>query len=504
MASVPLAVAPSNPTPGLYLTVDLLRGAASPGQSKLKCLIVGPKMASGDMTADTEVREVYSPEDVATACGSGSLPHLAYQAAIKKDPTISCSILCPTASAGSVAAGAITFTGVPTTSGTVRLWVQGRVIDVPWLAGDAVTDIKARAVAAINKLSPSLYVTASSGSAGAVTMTAKGAGPAGNDIKIRYKILDGCAGGAVTITAMSGGTTEPDFTTALATVQGTEYDYIALCCSNADVNAASSNNPARLQTHIAAVRSGLNAKLQQGIIGTTCTSVSTAKVGAIGRNAELLEEMLGMSIESLPCEVSGAEMGSRSNDRKLRGNANRIGTDMSDVLYGSPDVIGDQPTAAESTDALSNGVSLLSYTAQGQIQVMRAITTHSADTSGNQDFRCFDCNEIDAMFDYAKDLRSALPLEFPQCKIARDRVPGDEELPTGVVEERDVKAFIVSRTQYWIRNGYINGEAFNASVAAGELIVQVNETDETQLDIFIPAKPFKVLAKFGLFLAKKN
>jgi len=503
--SAPLVVSPTNKTPGLFLRVNLLYGVVSPGAAGLRCLIVGPKNTTGgDIVADTEVRSIYSMADVEAAAGVGSLPALCYAAALTKDPTIKCDLLCPTESGGAAATGTITASGTITTDGTIRCTIHGVVVDVPWLVGESADAWKIKAIAYINKRTAELFVTASSGGTGVVTLTAKSKGPAGNDVCLRAKIIEGCGSGAVAVSAahLASGTTEPVFTTALTTVAGTEYDYIAECMSNADVNAASSNNSAKLKTHIGTYNIGLNAHLQQGVTATT-TSVASAKTGAIGLNSEVMETMLGIGVESLPSEVAGAEMGDRSSARKLRGNANRIGTDMSDALYPSADIIGDQPTAAEAIDALDNGVSMLHYDSTGAIRVMRAITTHSVDSNSNPDYRCLDCNEVDAMYDYAKDLRVALPQEFYQCKVAADRVQGDSELPEGVVECRDIKAFIISRTMgFWVPKGYINGDEFQAAVLAGQIIVEINSSDETQVDIFIPAKPFKILSKMGVYVGK--
>jgi phage tail sheath gpL-like len=501
--SAPVVVSPTVKVPGFYLRVNLLYGAVSPGTGTIKCLIVAPKNSSGNMTANTEVRVINSQDEAETAAGVGSLPALMYAAALKKDPTLKCSFLCPTASGGVAATRTITpnaGAGI-TTDGTIRVRISGRIIDVPWIVGETADNWKTKAIAAINKRTAEIHVTASSGGVGVVLLTAKIAGPHGNDIIVDADIIEGCAGGSVAAANVVVGTTEPDFTTALTYVAGSEYDYIALGQSNADANLGAACNGARLKTHINLYNTGLNAHLQQGVIGTS-SSEASAKTGAVYLNDVAMETMLGIGLESLPCEIAAAEMGSRSYDRKTRGNANRIETDMSDALYPSADIIGDQPTNAEAIDALDNGVSLLHYDSLGVLRVMRAITTHSLDPNSNPDYRCLDCNEVDAMYDYAKDLRVALPTEFPQCKVARDRVQGDEELPEGVVEERDIKNFIVQRTDYWIKKGYINGEDFKAAVAAGELIVQVNSTDETQVDIFIPAKPFKNLSKIGVYLAK--
>lgn len=502
---IPLAVAPTNPVPGLHMVVNLLYGAASPGSGTIRALLVGPKNTTGgDMTVDTEVRAVNSPEDVKTAAGQGSLPHLAYKALFANDPTARVDLLCPTASAGAAAAGTITYTGTISTSGTVRHWIQGRVIDVPWLVGEDVDAMVTKAVLYINRYADDLFVTASDAvGAGIVDLTAKGKGPAGNDVTLRAKIIEGCASGSVAVSGanLTGGTTEPVFTTALASAAGTEYDYVVLCCSNADTNAASANNPAKLETHIGTYNTGLNAKLQQGVLASTAT-IAAAKTGAVGLNNETIEHLCGVGLESLPCELAGAECGDRMRRRKLNPNSNRIGTELKG-LYPSDDILGDNPTEAEAIDAMQNGVSLIAYTANQTLILMRPITTHSQDSAGNPDVRCFDVNEVDALYDYAKDLRAALPAEFEQAKIAKDRVAGDDPLPEGVVEESDVKAFIVSRTKgFWVPKGVIDGDKFDAAVADGTFVVQVNATDPTQVDIFIPAVPFKILSKFGLYVAK--
>jgi phage tail sheath gpL-like len=503
--AIPLAVAPTTPTPGMYLQVNLLAGATSPGSGGLRALIVGPaNTTGGDITADTEVRTINTETEIKTAAGAGSLPHLAWKAAQRANRALRCDLLCPTESGGSAASGTITVSGTITTDGNVRCVIMGRVIDVPWLVGETADNWVTKAVTAINAHSDDLFVTASDAVAsGAVDLDAKGKGPAGNDVTLRAEITEGCASGSVTVSGanLSGGTTEPDFTTALANVQGTEYDFILLCGSNADVNAASSNNPAALETHIDLLNTGLQAKLQQGVYGSTGT-IAAAKTGAVGRNSEKLEHTVTVNGESLPCEFGGWEMGDRMAQRLLKFNANRIGRKPIG-LYGSADITSDNPTQAESDDALDNGVTPFGYTANGELYVIRPITTHSQDDSGNQDKRCFDVNEVDAMYEVAKDLRVAIPVEFEGAKVARDRETGDEELPEGVVEERDIKAFIQSRIQeFWVPKGVVNGVEFAAAVAAGELVVQVNDTDETQVDIYIPAKPFKVLSKFGMTIDK--
>ncbi len=502
----PLAVDPNTTVAGLWLTVDLLRGSSSPAAQGLKVAILAPKntTATGGttITPNTEVRSVSSPDDMKAAGGSGCLGALAYKAAFGEDSLIQCDYIAPAESAGAAATGTFTFGSTPTSSRTARLKIQGRTIDVPWNTGETADDAKTKAINAINEKTDDLHVVASSGGVGIVTLTAKAKGPTGNDVQISALLIGGAGGTLVASGAtLTGGTTEPDFTLALALIQPEEYDYILICCSSAEVENASTGNHVRLETHIDGNVSGLNAKLQQGIYASRAT-IAAAKTGAIGRNSLYLEHNLAENMQSLPCELAGWALGNRTRRRRLNPNPNRIGT-VTKGVYGSLDPNADNPTPNEIQDAQTNGVTMYGYNAVKELVLLRPVTTHSKDDSGNPDRRCFDNNEVDAMFDTAKDLRTYLPQQYFQVKVTKDRAETDEDLPEGVVEERDIKGTIVQRIRdFWVKRGVQNGEKFEAAVAGGQLIVQVNALDPTQVDIFVPLEPFKVLAKFGLYVAK--
>lgn len=504
---VPLAVDPSNPSPGLYLTVNLLRGTTSPGTAGVKALILTPPATvTGDIAVGTELRAVYSADDIETA--AGKCPgYFAAKALWANDPQALVTLGVCAESAGAAAAGTITFAGTPSANETYRVWIHGVSIDLTWTVGDGVTAARDAAVLAINAKSADLFAIASAGSGGVVNITARTKGPIGNDITLRVSKLAG-TGGTLTASGakLTSGTTEHDYTTILATAAGTEYDYILIATSNADAQSSSaSSNPGRLKTHIATYKTGTAAKLQQGVYGST-GSISSAKTNAVAMNSENLEHVCSVNDESLPCELAGAELGDRMRRRRRESNANRVFQPLARVR-GSADPVGDQPTDAERIDALNNGVTLIAYDGSRSPILLRPITTHSIDTANNQDRRAFDTSEIDALYDYAKDLRAALPQEFlspdGQVKIAKNRVTGSDPLPAGVVEERDVRSFIASRTmEYWVPKGVIDGALFQAAIDDGSLVCEVNASDPTQLDVFVPAVAFKILAKIGLYVAK--
>jgi phage tail sheath gpL-like len=106
------------------------------------------------------------------------------------------------------------------------------------------------------------------------------------------------------------------------------------------------------------------------------------------------------------------------------------------------------------------------------------------------------------MFAVFRDLRVAFPQQFPNASISENLPAGADPLPAGVVEVKDVRAFLISRLRFWARSGVLNKAALEASIEANELVVEIDETDKTQVNIFVPASIIKPLAKFGVVGSK--
>jgi phage tail sheath gpL-like len=502
MAALAKAVASSVKTPGLYLTIDLLGGASNPSSGALRILIMSPKNSSGgDGTANTEIRQVFGADDVADMLGAGNPGHLCAKRLFEHNGLAQVDVIAPTESAGAAATSTTTFTGPTTSNGTVRIRIHGRVIDVPWLSGESATTFVARAVLAINALSSDIFVTASQ-STGDLILTAKSKGPWGNDVLIDATIIEGAAGGAVSVNpaALTGGTTEPDFTTALSNVDTLEYRRIILCLSNADATlATTSSNADRLKTHINSLNTGNQAKLQIGLVGHTGTTTN-AKGGAVHRNEAAFQYVLGRSYEDLPAELAGAEAGDATRFIALRANYNRIGNKLN--LYGPRDVKASKLTAAEVEDLLSNGVTPLDQEpATNEVFVVRPITTHSLN-GANPDYRAFDMSDIDGVYTVAADLRSAVPAEFANCSISEDLEPNADPLPPGVVELKDVRAFYLARLEFWADEGVVNRANLRAKIAAGDFIFEIDSSDPTQVNNVLPFSIVKPLAKQGVVIRK--
>ena len=499
--TLPLAAPPTSPTPGFWLTVDLTPKSVAAGSQPIRVAILGQKSSTGEIVANRK-REVLSEQDVERSHGIGNPVTLAYRSLRRRWPNARVDVLSPTPSEGQAASGAFQVSGTPTVGYTGRYKIHGVVIDVPWNVGETATDFHARSVTYIGRYTRRLAVTASHASTPSrVLLTSKVTGPIGNDVEVSFELLDGAGGTiAASVDALSGGSTEPDFTETLAAINGEEYDIIGLCLSNADVESTT-GNVARLETHIDGLDSGPEAKLQQGLVVHTGLRTATA-VSAVARNTQTLEILNAQNASSLPSEILGEELGDRAMQIQLKISANRIGTQYTNLIVGSQDPLGDTPDTAESDAALLSGVSLVGYNAYGECRLIRAVTTYSQTPEGAQVLPT-DCNEIDAVYQYAKDLRAYLPTLYAGVKVARDSEGEEGDLPEGVVEEKDIRSSIIARTVgFWIPKGILQGAHFLEKVANGEVIVRVNDTDETQVDIFIPVKPTKNLAKLGVYIAK--
>lgn len=508
--AIPQAVSPSVLTPGLYLVVDLLAGTASPSTGVLRVVLLASKSSAGNLTNNTEVRAGGGEASASTAFGPGTLGHLAAKRLYGRYPQAQVDFVSPAPGAGTATLN-LTVSGAPTQNTSILIDIHGVEFEVAWLVGETAATIATRIISEILLRTNDLAVTAVTGGAGIATVNSKVAGNVGNDVKVKAVLSKTATGteaiaGALVYTALSGGTTDPDYTTALASIQGKEYAYILPCLSNTDATATGAlSNVGRIVNHINGRNTGRNAKLQQYVVGCT-SSIAAAKAATVhansGQNDEVGELILCVNGRGLPGELAAREVGGWLLGLSTDGAVNRIG-ELLDGYTGSGDKIADNPTDAQSEDALGNGVSLVGYTEQGLEYLIRAVTTHSQDSAGGPDRRLLDCQYVAGTYIVARDLRSALPAEFPNAKITPDTAPGEEPPPAGVIEERDIKAFVIARLRFWVTQGVITKASLDASIANGELIVQVNASDPTQVDIVLPFKIVPPLAKMGVVVQRQ-
>lgn len=499
---VDTAISPTTRSPGVAVKVNLLSGAGSAGTTALKTILIVAKGA-GSLAVNTVSESVNGEDAAGDLIGIGSPGHLSAKAFFACFPRGRLDVICATAVAGAAATGTFVFGGsTPTAAQTVKAYIKGVLIEYVWNAGVATAAAAAAFNALVNAKTSLLPVTAGV-AASTVTVTAKIHGTWGNDIKIRVTITSGV--GTVTVSGanMAGGSGETDPTAALTAISAREYDYMVVAVNgNTDTyTAASTTAVAKAKTQVDASDTGLYAKLQQLIVGGT-GSLTSAKVGTGFLNFTAGQMIFCRDAESLPAEIAGFEAGSRANAETDDPTVNRINTvyasTLGATLYGPSDRVAGPLSEIELEDALQNGITPVVFDTSGNAMCSRPITMYFKDTGGNSDDRCLDVSRPTGVYAVVKDLRTFLARRFPQAKLVPDQPVGAQPLPPGCTEERDIKASTIARMKGWADRGVLERTRLLEVIASGELVCQIDPSDDTQIDLVLPMKTVRPLAKVSI------
>lgn len=219
--------------PGAF--VDFDPSQANTASFPQRALLIAAKTSAGNGVADQAVL-LASLDDAKAKGGPGSLLAQMMDFYRRNDPTGEVwGGIVADAGGGVAASGSVKFTSVATAPGTLNLYVHGERVQMAVSASQTLAQLATALIAAINA-NTDLGVTAlvNGGDATQVDITSKHKGLQGNDIDLQLNYL-GAAGGeatptglAVTITAMSGGTTNPTLTTLLANLSDAPFDFIAM------------------------------------------------------------------------------------------------------------------------------------------------------------------------------------------------------------------------------------------------------------------------------------
>lgn len=505
-----LAVDPTSRRPGVGLAINLRSGTSSASGGAIRILLVSVKNATGGSgTVETLYPSVANAAAVGALAGYGGLAHLAAARLFEEHPTARVDFIMMAAASGNTAAGTITFddTSPITSAQTVTARIAGKSVSIVWDVDETDVQAATKLVAQIAKQSKELPVTAANGGGtlAAVTLTFKSKGKAGLDCTYSVTMADG-AGGNVTPagTNLTGGTTEPDIANVIAAVVNREYRIWCPTLSNADMATASTtSNLGKIRAHIRATDTGIGALLQSA--HTACTdSTTNAKACTAQHDFEYFSHHLVRGALSLPCEWTGAICGAYARDIANDPNHPFIKQELALAeLYDSATPQTDSLLAAEAEDLLASGVSYIGRTAQDVPRFERPISTYFEDADGNPDDRVLDVSKVFGLMAVGDDLRTQCEQRFKGKKLAKTLPKGNTPIPPNVIEESDAKAFIVSRLRsQWVSAGVIRGDSLDAVIADGSLVVQIDSTDETQLDVFLPLRVVPPHVKTSVYLVQ--
>lgn len=456
--------------PGAYSEIDNSRAVRGPQSVTYRRLLIGQKLAGGTAPAEVLVRVTSGPQ-ADTLFGAGSMLSGMVRAALAQDSFTELMVM-PVADnvAGVAATGTLAFTGPATASGTVSLMIAGRRVDVGVTSGDAATAIATAAAAAINAAAD-MPVTASA-TTGTVTVTSRHKGEAGNTIDLRVNYYAGQAlpaGVALVITAMSGGTGNPDLSSALAALGDEWFQTWAIpytdAATLADVKAELASRFAwdrEIEAHAFAAARG-----SQGTLGTLGDSHNSPHLGIVMANNE-----------PMPAYEKAAET--------MAIAAFFAAIDPARPIQNLPykwclaPVAADLFTNEERNLLLFDGIATTKVDATGQMLVERLITTYKTNAAGGSDISYLDCETLFTLMFIRHDWRDYILRKYPRHKLANDgtRYGIGQPVVTPVV----MKAEAIAKFREWEQIGLVeNIDDFKAN-----LIAERNISDPNRLDVLMP------------------
>lgn len=390
--------------PGKYFEFNTRLAVRTLPNNMQKMLIVAQRLASGSIAELVPV-QCFSDAQVAEYFGYGSHCHLMATAAINANPYLDLTVVALDDAATAVEAeGTVTIGGAATSSGSVKLYINNKKIEVGIESGDAAADIAAAIVAEAANY-PELPVTlVVNGSVNTqIDVTAKNGGTVGNQIGITADIS--AAGVTATIVAMSGGAVDPDIDDALAVVFGEQYHIIATALNDQTSLTA-------LSDHLDAVSGPLEQRPGRGIYATTGSlAAATTLAGQINSGRMNHVYLRGTRSNAMELAAGYAAIMAFEEDPAMPLNTLEI------KKIHAP-AVDQRLSRTEQESLLHNGVSPLEVGPGEAVQIVRAITTYTLDAQGIEDVSLLDTTTI-ATLDYTRRAcRERIALRFPRAKLS--------------------------------------------------------------------------------------
>lgn len=219
---------PSNiRVPLFYAEFDNSRAVQGLVDQPFRVLMIGQKLAAGTKAA-LSLNLVTSTESAIQFFGAGSVLADMLSKFFEGNKTTEVwAVPMDELLAGVKSTGKLSFAGTPTKAGIVSLMVAGRNIKVGVTTVDTPTTVAAAAVAAINadtQCTVSAIVNLTN--TFEVDLTAKNKGEHGNEVEVSHSYFLGeelPTGLTLAITAMSGGTGNPDIATVWPAIGEVQY-----------------------------------------------------------------------------------------------------------------------------------------------------------------------------------------------------------------------------------------------------------------------------------------
>lgn len=456
--------------PGVYVEIDNSKASSGLSLFPTKILVVGQMLATGTGTALTPTL-VTSGDQARQLFGKGSMLAQMLAALIKaNDYSETWAIGLEDKAAGVAATGTLTFSGAVSAAGTLSLMIGGRRVEVAVASADTPATIATAVVSAITAATD-LPVTAAA-EAAVVTLTARHKGEAGNGIDVRHSYYTGetlPAGLAVAVTAMTGGTGNPDIQAALDVFGDEWFTDIVLPFTDAanlmavETKLADNFGPLKMADgHAWAAASGTVATLST--LGSARNSPHLSIIGAKGS-------------PSLPWEWAAVLAGVGAYYLTIDPARPLQTLTLPGLL---PPAIADRFTLQERNILLGKGIASFRVDAGGTIVIERVVTTYKTNAFGAADPSYLDVETLKTLAYLRFDLRNLVALKFPRHKLADDGTAFSRG--QAVVTPNTIRAELIARFRQWEDAGL----AENIDQFKADLIVERDANDPNRINALVP------------------
>jgi phage tail sheath gpL-like len=387
--------------PGKYFEYNNKLAVRSLPTNLQRVLIVAQMRATGTGVANTVV-QVFDSETAAVLFGRGSQAHRMVKAALKANRYVQLFVL-PVADSGTgvAAQGTLTAAGTATAAGAVSINVAGVDLSVPVAVGDTAAIVAAAIKAQLDLLVdlPTSHAVA----AGVVTLTQLNKGTVGNTHRLAAS--SSATGLTVTPAAFAGGLNDPTLATALAAAFGGGHEILVVPYVNGTPLT-------ELRTHLNSVSSSIERRPAIGVYANVGT-LSAATTQAAALNAER------MSVAFLKNGISSVEDTAAAYAAVVAGEEDPARPLNTLVLTGiTPPAIADRLSRTEQEACLANGVTPLEWGPGDQVQIVRAITTYTVNSSSVADVSWLNLTTIRTMDYCMKAWRTRIELNYPREKLS--------------------------------------------------------------------------------------
>ena len=458
--------------PGIYFYENVANALQGLQATDDSVCIIAQLMSTGTVAAKVPTT-IYTDADAGLYFGNGSVAHLMARSAILANPNIKLTVVGVADNGTTKATGSITVGSVPSAGGTLYVWVGDVMGTISYDGSETANALCALINTALLPNSYLLPVTLSP-STNVMTFEAKNAGTVGNMVPVTAYDANGVAW--LTIAPMSGGATDPDVGvyssagTVLNSIVGGGYTIYV----NGIPQTAASHDA---QTKIINMVNFVSGPMEQR--PAVSVFAMTDLIDTLANTKTLCGTTLNDGRTTCPF-IAYDNSTSQANTEYFKIAAAYAGVLSSEsdptIPYDglplnsiAPPAVVDRLTRTQQEDMLNNGVTPLEVIAGEQVAIVRAITTYTTNSLSIPDITLLDINTYRTLDMVRFQVISRLASRFQRGKINARIIK---------MVKTEVIAVLYLLQQLEIVQ---NIDTYKAGV-----IVEVDSTDPTRLDVKIP------------------